>query len=123
MHAGGYRYRGTLVDTPVIRKKSGWRRVPLIRKSPGLRPASMSSRVLEALAGLGGEASTTEVRAALAASGMVLPAPRRVPDALHRLAGMTPPRVTAVGDPVGGWGKAQRWRLAPGSKAACGGGL
>jgi hypothetical protein len=114
MTAGGYRYRGTLPDAPA-RKKPGWRRVPLIRKSPGLRPASMSSRVMEALANLGGEASTTEIRAALAASGTVLPAPRRVPDALHRLAGMTPPRVTAVGDPVGGWGKAQRWRLGGGA--------
>lgn len=85
------------------------------RRSPGLRPASMPSRVLAALAGLGGEATTTEVRRALEEGGTVLSASRQVPDALHRLAAMTPPQVTAAGDRRGGWGKAQRWRLGNGA--------
>jgi len=90
----GYRYGGTLTDTP---------------PAPG-RPAPLSGRVLEALADLGGEASTTEIRMALAASGDP-PGPRQVPDALNRLARTVPPRVAPVGDGRGGYGKAQRWRL------------
>jgi hypothetical protein len=95
----GYRYRGTQVDEPG----------PVPRRAPGLRRASMQTRVLAALAGLGGNASTTQIRAALEASGEPLD-PRRVPDALHRLAAMSPPRVTAAGDRRGGRGKTQTWR-------------
>ena len=82
-----------------------------------VRPrAPLTGRVLEVIADHGGEASTTEIRRALEASGIVLAGRRqgreRVPDVLHRLARTTPPEVLAVGDPRGGQGRAQRWRLA-----------
>jgi hypothetical protein len=103
--SGGYRYAGSLADAPA-RRRSG----------PGRSP--LASRVLEALASLGGEATTTEIRAALEASGIVLSGRRRgsyrVPDALHRLAKTSPPAVMATGDRRGGQGWAQRWRLAQG---------
>ena len=108
MVAGGYRYAGTLADAPV-RRKSGPRRAPL------------TVRVLDVLGDLGGEATTTEIRAALEASGIVLSGRRqgreKVPDALHRLARTSPPEVMATGDRRGGQGRAQRWRLAQGARA------
>lgn len=98
-----YRYRGTLSDVPDCRRKPGRRREPL------------AGRVLEVIGDLGGTATTTEIRRALEESGAVLDGRRggryRVPDVLHRLAKAVPPAVTAVGDPRGGRGKAQRWRL------------
>jgi hypothetical protein len=103
--AGGYRYSGTLTDAPA-------------RGRPGRRREPLTGRVLEVIAGLGGEATTTEIRAALEASGIVLSGRRRgsyrVPDALHRLAKASPPEVMATGDRRGGQGRAQRWRLAQG---------
>ena len=95
--AGGYRYCGTLADETPGRKP--YRRSPL------------AACVLETLAGFGGEATTVEVRHALEASGTVLSAPRQVNDVLGGLAKAVSPAVTAVGDPRGGRGKAQRWRL------------
>jgi hypothetical protein len=103
--AGGYRYSGTLTDAPV-------------RGRPGRRRAPLTGRVLEVIADHGGEATTTEIRAALEAAGVVLPGRRQgrdvVPDALRRLARTSPPEVTATGDRRGGQGRAQRWRLAQG---------
>jgi hypothetical protein len=98
---GFYRYRGTGVD--VLE--------PLPRKRGGPRRARLSGAILGVLADLGGEASTTEIRKALEASGFVITASRQVPDALHRLARLTPPAVTAAGECRGGFGRVQRWRL------------
>jgi hypothetical protein len=112
--AGGYRYAGALTDTPA-------------RGRPGRRRGPLTGMVLEVIAGLDGEATTTEIRRALEASGIVLSGRRngreRVPDALRRLARTSPPEVMAVGDPRGGTcgpagqGRAQRWRLAQGGDA------
>ena len=103
--AGGYRYRGTLTDPPA-------------RGRPGRPRAPLTGRVLETLGGLGGEATATEIRRAIEESGVVLSGRRqgsyRVPDVLHRLARTSPPEVMAVGDPRGGQGRSQRWRLAQG---------
>jgi hypothetical protein len=104
--AGGYRYGGALTDAPALRGK------------PGRRRSVLTGRVLEIIGDLGGEASTVEIRAAIEARGIALDGRRqgreRVPDVLHRLARTSPPEVMPVGDPRGGQGRAQRWRLTQG---------
>ena len=101
---GGYGYRGA----PPIVVPSVPAKPP--RKTPGPRPDSVSGRVLQALADLGGEATTTDIRQALEASGFPVSA-RHVATALKRMAEMSPPRVTASGDGRGGYRRARRWRL------------
>lgn len=105
-----YRYRGT--GTDLLDPQ-----MPQSRKRAGVRRALLSASILEVLAGLGGEAFTPEIRKALEKSGFMIGSPRQVPDALHRLARLSPPAVTAVGDPRGGFGKAQRWRLEHAGRA------
>jgi hypothetical protein len=101
----GYIYRGTGRDdlTPDP---------PDLRKAPRLRSECLPSRVLEALQALGGEASTTEVRLALARDGSARPAHEAVGTALARLAKRKPPAVVRAGEWRGGRGVTRRWRLA-----------
>lgn len=109
-----YRYGGSGVDE-LDQPRQGTRRTAARRRAP------LSGAILGALAGLGGEASTTEIRRALQESGYPLTASRQVPDTLHRLARLMPPAVTAVGDPRGGFRKSQRWRLENAEAELCGG--
>ena len=77
----------------------------------------VSGRVLAALAGRGGEASTTELRTDLELDGGPPFSPSYLIQVLTRLSRRDPPAVIPAGRESGS-GRARRWQLGPG--AACG---
>jgi hypothetical protein len=107
----GYVYQGTGADRlePPPRWAAGSRRE---------RQPEVSVRALAALAALGGEASTTEIRTAVELDGGPAFEPQYLITVLGRLARRDPPRVTQCGRERSGRGRTARWRLGPGAGGA-----
>lgn len=72
----------------------------------------LRQRILDAIALLGGTASTSEVRGKVEAGGFPVPL-ARVGMRLHEIAREIPPAASRVGGPHGGADGSRLWRLGP----------